>query len=39
MTLKDIQSIIDKYTNATVKKGGPLGHMTLKKKEGNCKRK
>ena len=33
--LKKFQSIIDKYTNATVKKGGPLGNMTLKKKGGN----
>ena len=32
---KKFQSIIDKYTNATVKKGGPLGNMTLKKKGGN----
>ena len=32
MTLKKFQSIIDKYTNATVKKGGPLGNMTLKKR-------
>ena len=31
---KKFQSIIDKYTNATVKKGGPLGNMTLKKKGG-----
>ena len=28
---KKFQSIVDKYTNATVKKGGPLGNMTLKK--------
>ena len=33
---KKFQSIIDKYTNATVKKDGPLGNiMTLKKKGGN----
>ena len=32
---KKFQSIIDKYTNATVKKGGPLGNMTIKKKGGN----
>ena len=31
---KKFQSINDKYTNATVKKG-PLGNMTLKKKGGN----
>ena len=30
---RKFQSIIDKYTNATVKKGGPLGNMTLKKKK------
>ena len=32
---KKFQSIIGKYTNATVQKGGPLGNMTLKKKGGN----
>ena len=32
---RKFQSIIDKDTNATVKKGGPLGNMTLKKNGGN----